>query len=187
MKMWEKRAEDLEVNTGETSVQQTGIYKITFTKCNIFKSKTSQAEALVFQGLTEDNEKVFYKHFYKKADGSELGYGVRFLNHLCFLCNIDSDNLRTERNGDEEIIKDFVGKTIIAYIEANQRLYDGKTITDLNVVQYYNPTTRQTTKEMRENKNASTYETAQKKAEKTRERQEYVKSQTDENAEDFPF
>lgn len=172
--LWISNKENLSKSTGATSISESGIYDLVIKEVEVFKSKNSSATALVLKVETTDGETATIKHFFKNANGEQVEFVTRLLDHLIFLTK--TPNIETG--------KELENKKVAAFILVKDNYYDGKTYKDYTVQEYYEINSKRTAKEITNQEQGSVaYELAKKRVEKIKAKAKTI----EEEAEEFPF
>lgn len=142
-----------EVQVGGSVINKSGCYEVIITDANIFRSNTSQSEALNLTFIDTETEKKAWKGlFYKNKSGEDVKYVLRNITHLIHLLNV---NPTEDKNGN---IKEFKDKIIGVILEVKGEInYKNEPAYNFNVVGFYDPSTKQTAKEKNNKEKAETY------------------------------
>lgn len=145
-----------EIGATGTHVNKSGCYEMVITDAKIWKSNSSnsQSESLNLNIETLEGQKAWINLFYKKKDGNNIDFNLRHITHLSFLNNVA--NPSPDRDGK---ITSFIGKVVGVILEVGTtELRDGGVGYDYKLIGFYNPSTKQTAKEMNEKIPADVYE-----------------------------
>ena len=142
-----------DVQVGGSVINKSGCYEMMITDANIFKSKTSQSEALNLSFMDTETEKKAWKGlFYKNKNGEDVKFVIRNLTHLEHLLNV---NPVADKDGNIPV---FVNKIIGVFLEVKGEInYKDEPAYEFNVVGFYDPSTKQTAKEKINNSPAEAY------------------------------
>ena len=157
-----------EVGGVSTHINKSGCYEVVITDAVIKTYQNSRAESLNLSVETMEGQKAWINLFYKKKDGTDVPFNLRHITHLTFLSSV---NPTADKDGK---IKAFVDKVVGIFLEVKTtELKDGGTGYDYNLIGFYNPSTKQTAKEMTDKLPAEVYG---KYVEKFKDAQEVILS-----------
>jgi hypothetical protein len=147
-----------ELSTGSSYISKSGVYPVTLKFVSIATSKNG-AQSLNFNLTHEGNDQTIYGQTIVNSDGKPNEIGMKLMNKLGILANLDDgDGINVEEEqhpaGKDQkiqtfaVIQEFSGLEVLAHLKEEYSRYNGEITKSMTIQGLFRPEDKATPEEI---------------------------------------